>query len=64
LEQKLAEVAARFGSDAVIPRPPRWGGYRVVPSVIEFWRDQPDRLHDRIVFTRDASRWLQARLQP
>lgn len=65
LERKLAQVTQRFGSDGPVPRPPYWGGYRIIPSLIEFWRDQPDRLHDRIVFTRaDDAQWLQTRLQP
>lgn len=64
LEQQLLRETERFSSHAQVPRPPHWGGYRVVPSLIEFWRDRPDRLHDRIVFTRNASCWLRARLQP
>lgn len=64
LEKSLANVTERFAAFAQVPRPPHWGGYRVVPSSIEFWRDQPNRLHDRIVFTRDSASWLRTRLQP
>ena len=64
LEQNLARVTERFATHAQIPRPPHWGGFRIVPSLIEFWCDQPNRMHDRIVFTRDTSSWLRARLQP
>jgi pyridoxamine 5'-phosphate oxidase len=64
LQTKLGEVSARFQAIAQVPRPANWGGFRLVPSTIEFWRDRSDRLHDRWVFTRDGARWLRTRLQP
>lgn len=64
LEQSLARVTERFAAHVSVPRPPHWGGFRIVPSQIEFWRDQRDRMHDRIVFTRETTGWLRARLQP
>jgi pyridoxamine 5'-phosphate oxidase len=64
LEQSLASVTERFAAHEQVSRPAHWGGYRVVPSSIEFWRDRPNRLHDRIVFTRDAASWMRTRLQP
>lgn len=64
LEQQHAELMARY-PDGVVPRPPHWGGYRVLPRVIEFWQGRPSRLHDRIRFTRDdAETWVRDRLAP
>ena len=65
LEQRVAEFALKFGIGKV-PRPPHWRGWRVAPLAIEFWRDRPFRLHDRLVFERsDASApWSKRRLYP
>jgi len=64
LEQLHAEAAARFASGEV-PRPPWWGGYRLVPDVFEFWQGRLHRLHDRLRYTRtDAGRWTRERLAP
>ncbi len=54
LERRLAEQEARFPGEP-IPRPPYWGGYRLIPARFEFWQDMPYRLHDRTVFTRAGS---------
>ena len=62
LELRVADLERRY-PDAV-PRPPHWGGVRVVPLVIEFWQSRPDRLHDRLLCRRENSRWPVVRLQP
>jgi pyridoxamine 5'-phosphate oxidase len=63
LEARLAEQEALYaGRD--VPRPPHWSGFRVLPQAIEFWRDQPFRLHDRIVFSRAGDGWETTRLYP
>jgi pyridoxamine 5'-phosphate oxidase len=64
LEERLAAVRARFG-EGDVPRPPHWGGYRVVPESIEFWQGQVGRLHDRFRYSRgDDGRWRATRLGP
>ncbi|MFC2925234.1 pyridoxamine 5'-phosphate oxidase [Hyphobacterium vulgare] len=65
LEKAVAREAARFGLGEV-PRPPHWSGYRVVPMQIEFWRDRPFRLHDRLQLLRENedSPWRRTRLYP
>ncbi len=64
-EKAIALHTAKFGVGAV-PRPPFWVGYRVVPSVMEFWHDRPYRLHDRIEFrrARPGAAWTKSRLYP
>ena len=63
LEKAHAELMAKY-PDGEPPRPPNWGGYRVLPTVIEFWQGRPSRLHDRICFTRTAGGWKRERLAP
>lgn len=67
LEKQEAEVIKKFEFVEIVPRPPHWGGFRLVPNRIEFWKGRQSRLHDRIVFQRDSessSSWSQKRLQP
>jgi pyridoxamine 5'-phosphate oxidase len=64
LEKEVAATALRFGLGP-IPRPEFWSGFRLVPTRIEFWRDRPFRLHDRLEFTRSPDGpWRTARLYP
>ena len=63
LEGRLTDALARF-ADGDPPRPPHWGGYRVVPAVVEFWQGRPSRLHDRLRFRRDGAAWVRERLAP
>jgi pyridoxamine 5'-phosphate oxidase len=63
LEDAVRELEARFGGGEV-PRPAFWGGFRLVPEVIEFWQGRRDRLHDRLRYTRTASGWQIERLAP
>lgn len=64
LEKAVAEYTARYAIGE-IPRPAYWSGFRIVPSQIEFWHDRPFRLHDRVVFTRNAEGgWDKDRLYP
>jgi len=62
LETSMADTKRRYGESP--PRPPHWGGYRVVPQEIEFWQGRADRLHDRLVYRRKGDSWAIERLSP
>ena len=63
LDAALAEAEARYG-DGEVERPPHWGGYRLVPEQVELWVGRPNRLHDRVRYTRTADGWSIERLAP
>jgi pyridoxamine 5'-phosphate oxidase len=63
LEQRFAELKATY-ADETVPRPPHWGGYRVIPRQIEFWQGRTSRLHDRLRYRLEQGNWLLERLAP
>lgn len=65
LEQRLVNLAQQY-ADAEIPRPDHWGGFRVIPNLIEFWQGRPSRLHDRLCYERPTpdAPWQRDRLAP
>lgn len=65
LEENLKEVSEKY-KNQVVPKPPHWGGYKVTPSTIEFWQGRTNRLHDRILYSKNTSSagWAINRLAP
>lgn len=63
LEESMARMADRFDGTEV-PRPPFWGGYRLVPDRWEFWQGRSSRLHDRIRYRAVSGAWVRERLAP
>jgi pyridoxamine 5'-phosphate oxidase len=63
LDQRIQDYASRFEGEEV-PRPHSWGGYIVGPQRVEFWQGRPNRMHDRLEFTRSNGAWSLRRLQP
>ncbi len=64
LETQVRDFVRRYPDGADIPRPQRWGGFRVLPSRVEFWQESPDGLHDRIRYRREGDSWTIERLSP
>ena len=62
LESAMEDARKRYGESP--PRPPHWGGYRVLPRELEFWQGRADRLHDRLRYRRAADQWTLERLSP
>ena len=62
LETAMERARERYRDNP--PRPPHWGGYRVVPHEIEFWQGRSDRLHDRLLYRRQGGSWTLERLSP
>ena len=62
LEAQVAAAEAQYPED--VPRPPHWGGYRIVPETVEFWRNRADRVHDRVEYAWRADAWRIRRLSP
>lgn len=63
LDQRFAELEQQYANQR-IPRPEHWGGFRVIPSVIEFWQGRPSRLHDRLRYRQEGDQWIRERLAP
>ncbi|MCX2680898.1 pyridoxamine 5'-phosphate oxidase [Galbibacter sp. EGI 63066] len=63
LEKELGKLETAY-KDKDVPRPKYWGGYNIAPISIEFWQGRPNRLHDRIRYTRDGHDWRRERLSP
>ncbi len=64
LDDRYAELERRWPDGTDVPMPDFWGGYRVVPDVVEFWQGRTYRMHDRFRYRRDAGRWVAERLAP
>jgi pyridoxamine 5'-phosphate oxidase len=62
LEARAVDLALRYPGN--IPRPPHWTGFAVHAQTIEFWRSRPDRLHDRMLYTRSPNGWQRTWLYP
>lgn len=63
LEERVVQAQSRFQQEP--PRPPYWGGYKLVANSIEFWQGRPDRLHDRLFYLKQSTNdWLRQRLAP
>ncbi len=63
-EDKVSDLKKQYDESKNVPRPINWGGYILNPKEIEFWQDQPFRMHDRLLYTRENYVWTTSRLYP
>lgn len=68
MEAQFASLMQTYPAGTEVPKPPQWGGYRLVPERFEFWQGRPNRMHDRVVYTRshedESNTWVLSRLYP
>ena len=64
LADRVSALEKQYGENDIIPRPPHWGGYRIIPDYIEFWHDGGFRLHTRLTYTRTEKGWERGLLYP
>lgn len=64
LDRRYAELEARYPEGEQVPVPPEWGGVRVAPDAVEFWQGHENRLHDRLRYVLDGTKWRIERLCP
>ena len=62
LETRVEALVQQFPDN--VPRPPHWGGYALIPTLVEFWQGRPSRLHDRIVYEQVEGQWEIYRKNP
>ncbi len=64
LDDRVAELSARWPEGTQVPMPDFWGGYQIVPDSVEFWQSRENRLHDRLRYRRSAASWAVERFSP
>lgn len=62
LEARFEDISRRYGDE--VPRPPHWGGWRLMPTMVEYWQGRPNRFHDRIRYRSEGDLWVKERLSP